>query len=233
MRKNYIIFNDFNTMDYFLIEDLQEVPTAEEKVDFIEIDGRDGYLTQSQDALKPIDYEVQLNLYEKEDIQKVKNIFRGSGKLILSNDKDKFYNARVVNTITFKRVSFQYYTCVVCFKLQPYAYEVQNKTITIDATQTTKQYTFENNTNTTCEPTITLEGTGNCVLNIGTNQINITDIQNSITLNFAMQEAYKGTANMNTHVRGDFSKLKVGNTTIKWNGSGVTRIIINPNYRWR
>ena len=68
MRKNYIIFNNFNTMDYFLIEDLQEVPTAEEKVDFIEIDGRDGYLTQSQDALKPIDYEVQLNLYKKEDI---------------------------------------------------------------------------------------------------------------------------------------------------------------------
>ena len=71
MRKNYIIFNDFNTMNYFLIEDLQEVPTAEEKIDFIEIDGRDGYLTQSQDALKPIDYEVQLNLYEKEDIQKI------------------------------------------------------------------------------------------------------------------------------------------------------------------
>lgn len=231
MNKNYLIFNDFNTSDYFLIEELPKVSTAEEKIDFIEIDGRHGYLTQSQDSYSPIDYDVQLNIYKKEDIQKVKNIFRGSGKLILSNDTTKFYYARVVNKIDFERVLREYHTCIISFKLQPFAYELADKTVRVN-----NSYTFTNNTNTTCQPLITIKGTGNCVLNIGDSQINITDIQNSITLDFEMQESYKqtdtGKENMNTHVSGDFEELETGNTLIQWNGGGVTEVLINPRFRW-
>lgn len=231
MNKNYLIFNDFNTSDYFLIEELPKVSTAEEKIDFIEIDGRHGYLTQSQDSYSPIDYDVQLNIYKKEDIQKVKNIFRGSGKLILSNDTTKFYYARVVNKIDFERVLREYHTCIISFKLQPFAYELADKTVRVN-----NSYTFTNNTNTTCQPLITIKGTGDCVLNIGDSQINITDIQNSITLDFEMQEAYKqtnnGKENMNTHVSGDFEELETGDTLIQWNGGGVTEVLINPRFRW-
>ena len=231
MSKNYLIFNGFNTLNHFLIEELPKVSTAEEKIDFIEIDGRHGYLTQSQDSYSPIDYDVQLNIYKKEDIQKVKNIFRGSGKLILSNDATKFYYARVVNKIDFERVLSEYHTCIVSFKLQPFAYELEDKTQEIS-----NGYTFTNNTNTTCQPIITIRGTGNCVLNIGNSQINITDIQNSITLDFEMQEAYKqtdtGKENMNTHISGDFDELEIGNTLIQWSGGGVTEVSINPRFRW-
>lgn len=231
MSKNYLIFNGFNTLNHFLIEELPKVSTAEEKIDFIEIDGRHGYLTQSQDSYSPIDYDVQLNIYKKEDIQKVKNIFRGSGKLILSNDATKFYYARVVNKIDFERVLSEYHTCIVSFKLQPFAYELTDKTVRVNSS-----YTITNNTNTTCQPLITIKGTGDCVLNIGDSQINITDIQNSITLDFEMQEAYKqtdiGKENMNTHVSGDFEELETGDTLIQWNGGGVTEVWINPRFRW-
>ena len=231
MSKNYLIFNGFNTLNHFLIEELPKVSTAEEKIDFIEIDGRHGYLTQSQDSYSPIDYDVQLNIYKKEDIQKVKNIFRGSGKLILSNDTTKFYYARVVNKFDFERVLSEYHTCIVSFKLQPFAYELEDKTQVIN-----NDYTFTNNTNTTCQPIITIKGTGNCVLNVGNSQINITDIQNSITLDFEMQEAYKqtdtGKENMNTHINGDFDELETGDTLIQWNGGGVTEVSINPRFRW-
>ena len=232
MSKNYLIFNDFNTLNHFLIEELPKVSTAEEKIDFIEIDGRHGYLTQSQDSYSPIDYDVQLNIYKKEDIQKVKNIFRGSGKLILSNNETKFYYARVVNKIDFERVLSEYHTCIVSFKLQPFAYERTNDVISI----TDNSYIFTNNTNTTCQPIITIRGTGSCVLNIGESQINITNVPNSITLDFEMQEAYKqtdkGKKNMNTYVSGDFDELETGDTLIQWNGEGITEIRINPRFRW-
>ena len=231
MSKNYLIFNGFNTLNHFLIEELPKVSTAEEKIDFIEIDGRHGYLTQSQDSYSPIDYDVQLNIYKKEDIQKVKNFFRGSGKLVLSNDETKFYYARVVNKIDFERVLSEYHTCIVSFKLQPFAYELEDSTQVIN-----NDYTFTNNTNTTCQPVITIKGTGDCVLNIGNSQINITDIQNSITLDFEMQEAYKqtdtGKENMNTHISGDFDELEIGNTLIQWSGGGVKEVSINPRFRW-
>lgn len=231
---NYVINNNNSLYGGFLIEELPIVPIAEEKVDFIEIDGRDGYLTLSQDALKPIDYEVEIIVKKRSDIQKIRNNFRGNGKLILSHDKNKFYYARVIGVTSFEREVMEVYRCIIYFKLQPYAYEITNNEITIT---NSSGYVFTNNTNTSCEPIITLYGSGNCVLVIGNKQINITDIDDSITLDFGMQEAYKkingSKENMNTHVNGYFPIIESGDTIISWNGSGISSIKILPNFRWR
>lgn len=239
---NYIIWNDFNSRDYYLIEELSQVPTAEEKIDFIEIDGRSGYLTQSQNSYSPIDYEVQLNFYKKEDIRIIKNIFKGNGKLILSHEPDKFYYARVIGVIEFNRIAREYHTCTIKFRLQPYAYEVMNKPFIIyekewnDDVDYIPEYTIRNKTNTSCEPTITINGTGDCILIIGDNQIRITDIQDSITLNFKLKDAYKESnnsiSNMNTHINGELDDIPVGNTTITWIGNGINEIILTTNFRW-
>ena len=155
---NFIVFKGFNTKGIFLIEELPIVPTANVKQDIIEIDGRHGFLTNSQEAYEPIDIDIELKIYNKKDIQKVRNIFRGSGQLILSNQPDRYYKATVVSKLDFERVIRQFHTVLVTFKLQPHAYEIKDSTIKLTSASTS--YRLENNTNTTAQPEVTIYGTG-------------------------------------------------------------------------
>ena len=67
-QENWIIFKGFNTKKFFLIEELPVVPSAELKQELIEIDGRHGFLTNSQDVYSPIEISIELKLYNKKII---------------------------------------------------------------------------------------------------------------------------------------------------------------------
>ena len=47
---NFIVFKGFNTKGIFLFLELPIVPTASVKQEIIEIDGRHGFLTDSQEV---------------------------------------------------------------------------------------------------------------------------------------------------------------------------------------
>ena len=233
--ENYIIFNGTSTKDMFLIEELPLVPVPELKQEFIEIQGRHGFLTQSEDAYMPIDYDIEFKVYKKEDLQKIRNLFRGSGTLILSHDTTKYYKARVQSQITMEREILHYYNVQVSFKLQPHAYEIDANKKNISSS-TSSPMSITNNTNATCQPLITITGTGSCSLIVGSSTINISNIGGSITLDFEMQEAYTSSGssktNRNTDVSGDFPEVNIGSTRVSWSGSGVTRVEINKRLRW-
>ena len=231
-QENWIVFKGFNTKVIFLIEEVPVVPSAELKQELIEIDGRHGFLTDSQDVYQPIEISVELKLYNKSDIQKARNIFRGSGDLILSNQEDRYYKATVINQIEFERVVRQNHSVVVTFKLQPHAYELKDNTITL----TTSPYTLTNETNATSQPEITIYGTGTATLIIGDETVHIKNINNHIILDYELQEAYRITngspSNANTDVNCDYSEIQIGTTKIEWSGSGITGIKINPRWRY-
>ena len=231
-QENFIIFRGFNTKGVFLIEELPVIPSAKEKKTIIEIDGRHGFLTNSQEAYEPIDIDIEFKIYNKKDIQKARNIFRGSGDLILSNQEDRYYKATVINQIEFERVVRQNHSVVVTFKLQPHAYELKDNTITL----TTSPYTLTNETNATSQPEITIYGTGTATLIIGDETVHIKNINNHIILDYELQEAYRITngspSNANTDVNCDYSEIQIGTTKIEWSGSGITGIKINPRWRY-
>ena len=80
------------------------------------------------------------------------------------------------------------------------------------------------------EPLITLTGSGDITLMVGTTIVELTDITTGIVLDCSLKEAYLGTALMNDHMSGDFPVLKPGLNGISWSGN-VTSIVISP--RWR
>ena len=231
-QENWIVFKGFNTQGIFLIEEVPVIPSAELKQELIEIDGRNGFLTDSQDVYQPIEISVELKLYNKSDIQKARNIFRGSGDLILSNQEDRYYKATVINQIKFERVVRQNHSVVIAFKLQPHAYELKDNTITL----TTSPYTLTNETNATSQPEITIYGTGTATLIIGDETVHIKNINNHIILDYELQEAYRITngspSNANTDVSCDYGEIQMGTTKIEWSGSGITGIKINPRWRY-
>ena len=80
------------------------------------------------------------------------------------------------------------------------------------------------------EPLITLTGSGDITLMVGTTIVELTGITSGIVLDCALKEAYLGTALMNDHMSGDFPVLKPGLNGISRSGN-VTSVVISP--RWR
>ena len=113
------------------------------------------------------------------------------------------------------------------FRCKPFWYQagVQNVTISTSGSTITNPGTVYS------EPVITVNGSGDITLMIGTKIIELTGITSSITIDSVLQEAYNGTSDMNAHMSGEFPVLKSGMNAISWSGN-VTSIVVQPNWRY-
>ena len=79
-------------------------------------------------------------------------------------------------------------------------------------------------------PKITVEGSGAGSLTVGDITVTLKDIDEYITLDSDIQDAFRGTANKNSTVTApEFPVLQTGENIISWSG-GVTGVTILP--RW-
>ena len=81
------------------------------------------------------------------------------------------------------------------------------------------------------EPVITVYGTGDITLMVGTTIVELEGITGSITLDSELQEAYSGTTGMNSAMSGEFPLLKPGMNAISWSGE-VSKVEIQPRWRY-
>ena len=95
-----------------------------------------------------------------------------------------------------------------------------------DVTITTSGGTLTNPGSVYSEPLITLTGSGDITLMVGTTIVELTDITTGIVLDCALKEAYLDTALMHDHMSGDFPVLKPGLNAISWSGN-VTIVVIS------
>ena len=226
LEKNYIIWNNFNTKDNkILIEQLEIPPKAEERKELIQIEGRNGYLTRDYDCYSPIQYEVQLSLYEYNQVAIIKKIFKGSGELTLSCCPDVYYKATIYSPIEFERTVRQRRNCTVTFELQPLAYVKENEIKTI-----VDNGTIENIYNSKSFPYIKIYGSGTGNLYVNNETISILDINEYVELDCELEECYKDSENCNSKMIGDFPILLEGVNTISHDGN-IKYVEINP--RWR
>ena len=226
LEKNYIIWNNFNTKDNkILIEQLEVPPKAEERKELIQIEGRNGYLTRDYDCYSPIQYEVQLSLYEYNQVAIIKKIFKGSGELTLSCCPDVYYKATICNPIEFERTVRQRRNCTVTFELQPLAYAKENEIKTI-----VDNGTIENIYNSKSFPYIKIYGSGTGNLYVNNETVSILNIDGYVELDCELEECYKDNENCNSKMIGDFPVLLEGVNTIS-HDNNIEYVEINP--RWR
>lgn len=227
--KNYVIFNGKSTEDIALIEELPVVSRAERDIEFIEIDGRHGFLTFDKNRYKPVDYSIELKVNGKANRDLIRNIFIGNGDLILSNESDRYYKAVITGTVTVERQLKELYKINVSFKLQPFSYVRTKETIIITATP----YIIDNPTNTTSQPIIKIYGSGTSYLNINGNIIELKNItSDGLILDFELKEAYDfNKVSKNTDVFGVYKEFIVGSNTISWTDN-ITKIEVTPNWRY-
>ena len=136
--------------------------------------------------------------------------------------------ARVVNQIPFEKVlrGNPHRSFVINFRCKPFWYLSGVEPIVLTASTGV----FVNPGSIASEPVITVYGSGDITLMIGSQMIELKGIEGSITLNTELQEAYSGTTSMNSAVDGEFPTLPPGAVPYSWEGD-VSRTEIQPNWR--
>lgn len=235
--RNYIILNDRSSEEIpgLLIQELPPISKPLLRNQIEEIDGRDG------DIVMPLGYaaydkDVSIGLYGKFDVDDVIEYFNSEGKVVFSNEPDKYYKYQILNQIDFERL-VRFRTATVTFHVQPFKFANNEKAKTYTSFDN-NSITVRNNGNYYSRPKITVFGTGTINLSLNGKQlfvINLGSQAAQITIDAEQLEAYDEDTNvlMNRSVDGDYDnlRLKVGTNTISWSGS-VTKMIISNYSRW-
>lgn len=232
---NTITLNGVSSMTIkgLLISSLPPISKPLMRTQVEEIDGRDG------DIITPLGYaaydkEISIGLYGEFDIDRVISFFASSGKVIFSNEPDKFYNYTITSQIDFERL-LRFRTATVTFHVQPYKYSAIQQSLIFGNLTNESQINVINTGNTDAKPTLTIYGSGDIALYL--DGVQIFDIalasEEYITIDIAALEAFKGNTLKNRLVTGDFDNfsLKTGSNIISWTGT-ITEIDVSNYSRW-
>lgn len=220
------IFNNESSLDYLTVSKLPSIFKAQKDITKIEIDGRDGFLTQDDGSYKGIIKTVECWVKDLSYIDYLCNWLTGSSDVIFSNEPDRVYKATIINQIQFDVVARDFHTFLIQFDCQPHKYAIDNNTIVL-----TSSGNVFNPAPTFSKPLIKIYGSGAINLTINGNVIKLTNISGYVTINSEMMDCYKDLQLMNNYMIGDFPSLISGNNIISWTGT-VSKIEITPNFRY-
>ena len=231
--RDYITWKGINSRTVGItVTELPEIVLPEERVTFTDVPGLSGSLTQTEgmDVYKDITLVVKCYCLSPtpQSIQAIAAYFRGGGRLELPSRPDGYYEARVINQIPFAKVlrGNAPRTFTVNFRCKPFLRLYSGET----AQEITSGSFLLNPTGIQAKPIITIAGSGDITLLVGMKIIQLTDIEQGITLDSELQEAYYGSTLLNTKMTGEFPVLGVGNTAVSWTGGNVTNVSVTP--RW-
>jgi len=195
------------------------------------VPGRPGSLTQLEgdDVYDDMILTSTCFIADPAQIPAIAAWLKGKGTVTFANRTGGYYKARIANQIPFEKVlrGNPHCTFAVNFRCYPFFYADTASDITVSTSGTI----ITNPGSVYSEPKITLTGSGDITLMVGTTIVELTGVTESIVIDSALQEAYKGTTLMNDHMSGDFPVLKPGQNAISWSGT-VTRVVVKPNWRF-
>ena len=230
----YFIFRGIDSRDIgVVVEDMFDVHRPKRNAQTIQVPGRDGRLTQDDGTYDTYTISGKVNCFGA-PLSDVYAWLSGSGDLILGDEPTR--SIRASATAQVKNTRFRcdgcYDSLQVSFDCQPFRYH----TAVEDAAITATPHTLSNPGTYKSEPRVKVEGTGDVVLTIGTQIVEIEGLEGGIIIDSELRECFNltETALLNgkvTLMDDDFPTLAPGANIISWTGTGVTGITITP--RWR
>jgi len=221
-------WNDVVSSTYsIIVTRLPQPQLPEPKAKTFVVPGRAGNLTIFEGGHEPVKKTVDCILQSLDDIDDIFTWLQGSGTVIFSDRPDMAFRATILAAIPTKYDGPALRAFSVNFECQPYAYQAdpdEDIVLTV-ADEITNPGSVES------EPVITIVGSGDISLTIGSQVISLSGVGGSITIDSEKQSTYDGTTPLNSKLSGDYPVLPVGETEISWTGT-VTSITIKPNWRW-
>jgi putative phage tail component, N-terminal domain len=220
-------FSDYG----IIIEKRPVIPKPQRNIDYIEVPGRSGSLRIDYETYNDNIIPIQCWFKDNDVASKADEVKAwlnsGGGRLILSNQPDRYYLAHVTDQIDFSQEWKIFSQFLINFRCQPFKYAVTNDVITLVAAGT-----VTNPGSTASKPIIKLYGAGSIELTINSAKITLSNITDHIIIDSVLMDAYKADNTLqNSNMAGDFPTLIAGSNTISWSGS-ISKIEITPNWRW-
>jgi predicted phage tail component-like protein len=233
----YIILNDVSSRSIqgLLISELPPISKPQQRIQTETVDGRDG------DIVTPLGFAaydklVKISLTYDYDIDDIIEFFNSSGKVIFSNEPEKYYKYAIYKQIDFESL-IRFKTAKVNFHVQPFKYSDTETIKTFNFTGSNGSLSIRNNGNIYSRPTLKITGSG--VINLfinGVQLLNITlNTNETIIIDAETMNATSadGSTLLNRRVIGDYDniKLKIGSNTVSFNGT-ISKILIDNYSRW-
>ena len=213
-----------------LIQSLPMISKPMMRTSIETIDGRDGDIVLNR-GYAAYDKTLKIGLFGDYDLDEVIRFFDQSGKVIFSNEPDKFYNFTVIKQIDFEKL-LRFKQADVVFHVQPFKYSAVDDSMTVNTTGLTSITVF-NRGNVDSRPTLTIKGSGYVSINI--NDVRVIEVSNvgTVIIDGEGMNAYEGGELINRRVIGDYNKLRLksGINTISWTGT-VNQISLEKFARW-
>lgn len=231
---NYITLNGMRStlIKGLLISSLPPITKPLQRTSIEEIDGRDGDIVTKL-GYAAYNKKMTIGLFGDFNIDDIIEYFDSEGKVIFSNEPDKYYNYKILDQIDFERL-MRFKTATVVFHVQPFKFSAVDNTLTYYDLSEDTYITGRNLGNVISRPEVTVYGSGSVTLTINEKTITVAIGDNEyITLNGTTLNAYKGDTLKNRSVTGNLKDLwfKIGQWSISWTGT-VTQIIVKDGSRW-
>ena len=233
----YIIINGVSskTINGLLIQSLPPISKPKVRTSIEEIDGRDGDIVTTL-GYAAYDKPITIGLKGDYNVDDVIEYFNTSGKVIFSNELDKYYNFAIYDTIDFNRL-IRFKTANINLHVQPFKYSIDEPPITFNNTkqQTIANISVRNTGNIYSRPKLTITGSNTITVYIGNTQIFSIDLSAAgETIIIDDFNATDGEGNyLNRQVTGDYEnfKLPTGVNSLRITGT-FTSVTIDKYSRW-
>lgn len=232
----YIIINDINSQSIngLLISELAPISKPQVRTQVETVDGRDG------DIVTPLgfaayDKPIKIGLTHNYNIDDIIAFFNTEGKVVFSNEPDKYYYFAIYEQIDFEKL-IRFKTAEVTLHVQPFKYSDSEAEKTFDISGSPAEIQVRNSGNYYSKPTITIVGSGDIALSLNGSQVLSLALGNdqTIIINAEAMNAY-GVDNtlLNRLVSGNYDniKLTVGKNIISTTGN-VSKILVDKYSRW-
>ena len=185
----YVIINgvNSNTITGLIITKLPPVTKPQMRLLTEQIDGKDGDINTPL-GFSAYDKPLEIGLTAEADVNEVIAYFNQAGKIIFSNEPDKYYNFAIYDAIDFEKL-IRFKTATINLHTQPYKYSNTQGAIFLNSGSNT----VVNSGNTVSKPDLILEGSGVVNLSINNRQIieaDLTDV-NKILIDSDTMNAYE------------------------------------------
>ena len=235
--QDYFLWNGVDCRTYGIhVTEQPPITIPLERSTQTNVPGRPGSLTQleGEDVYDDMILTATCFISDPALIPAIAAWLKGSGTVTFANRLGGHYKARIVNQIPFEKILRGNPHCSfsVNFRCFPFWYLENVENISLY----TSTQIIQNPGSVYSEPKIKVFGSGNITLMIGTQIVELQDVDGSIILDSVLQEAYKedavGTSTLqNEKMSGEFPILRPGANAISWTGA-VSLIVITPNWRY-
>ena len=229
MKATFIWKNKTSDSMGLFISKLPDPIRAPERVETIEIPGRAGSLTvlEGKDVYDSYTKEIVVQtLRSNPRMQEIMDWLRGDGDLVLSNEPEYAYRARITAKVQFDRVSNDLTQAKLQFFVEPFKknrYQDSDR-ITISTSGTN----IYNPGNIESKPLVTVTGSGH--ITIGGKSMMIIQSSGTTLIDCDAKVVVKDGEIIPGYGE-DFWTIPVGESAVTFT-SGTPTIVIDPNWRW-